>query len=75
MSVTMTSVVCCTLVAWTIGFAFMASRIGTLQLLKLYERDAKGVTMAMIIFTRLRVVSMSRYRVRPASSSFVFGFI
>ena len=63
------------LVARTFGFAFIAPRIGTLQLLQLYETDANDVTMAMIIFARLPDVSMSRKRVRPASSSFVFGFI
>ena len=63
------------LVAGLFGFAFIASRIGALQLLQLYEADANDVTMAMIIFTRLPDVSMSRNRVRPASSSFVFGFI
>ena len=63
------------LVADLFGFAFIAPRIGTLQLLQLYEADANDVTMAMIIFTRLPDVSMSRNRVRTASSSFVFGFI
>ena len=57
------------------GFAFIAPRIGTLQLLQMYETDSNDVAMAMIIFTRLPDVSMSRNRVRPASSSFVFGFI
>ena len=57
------------------GFAFIAPRIGTLQLLQLYETDANDVTMAMIIFTPLPDVSMSRNRVRPASSSFLFGFM
>ena len=40
------------------GFAFIAPRIGTLQLLQLYETDANDVTMAMIIFTRIPDVSL-----------------
>ena len=68
----------CTGTIWSrglFGFAFIAPRIGTLQLLQLYETDANNVTMAMIIFTPVPDVSMSRNRVRPASSSFVFGLM
>ena len=60
------------------GFTFIAPRIGTLQLLQLYEThaiDANDVMMAMMTSTRLPDVSMSRNRMRPASSSFVFDFV
>ena len=57
------------------GFSFIAPRIGTLQLLQLYETDANDVTMAMIIFMRLPNVSISRNQVRSSCSSFLFGFI
>ena len=56
-------------------FAFIAPRIGTLQLLQMYETDANDVMIAMLIFSLLADISMSRNRMRPASSLFVFGFI